>query len=150
MRFVFIGLAILFVYLLHGDSESARNEKHSQERLSVTDEVRSTAGLIPHRILRVESTPPYVYSTDVEVTLIEGRLPTVTEMVLLSEHIVAESMNFHTKYIYYYLPGMKRSGGAFATANYQPELELKRYGLPLLVHPDYAKFVDKNVYKVRD
>lgn len=76
--------------------------------------------LIAYRVLQTdESSSGERLSFDVEVPLVDGRLPTQAELSAVSRHLKPADRNL--VFVLFYLPGMTLDAGAFATAHHRPE-----------------------------
>ncbi len=100
--------------------------------------------LIPYRVLD-HVINSYKVSYDLEVYLVDGRLPTKDELAAISMRLVG-GLNQENKFVGFYLPGMKIDSGYFATGHHQPTLkvEINDWALPdnylaLLYKPEPPK-----------
>ncbi len=83
-----------------------------------------TNPLIPYRILNHNEVKPYKVSYDVQVDLVDGKLPTEEQLAAISNNLVSFSPH-ERKFVGFYLPDMEIDAGYFATAHHLPKLEVK-------------------------
>jgi hypothetical protein len=62
-------------------------------------------------------------SYDIRVDLVNGRLPTTSEIEAIFRFLHQREKKHHCTFISFYLPGMVLGTGAFATAHYNPNLQ---------------------------
>lgn len=81
--------------------------------------------LIDFTVIKREEFLDYKVSYDVRVGLADGRLPTKEELAAVSRYLHSKEKKHERTFVSFYLPGMKVDAGAFATAHYNPTLEVK-------------------------
>lgn len=98
--------------------------------------------LIPYEILKRSEMGSAKLSLDIEVPLIEERLPTAEEFGAISQHLVEQSSGHERTFISFYLPGMEVGAGAYATAHHNPGMEVKIQKFMLFAYPKYEKYAE--------
>ena len=106
---------------------------------SVTSEADDS--LIAHKVLQRSELGRVKLSLDVEVSLIDGRLPTEAELATISNVLVSQERTHERSFVTFYLPGMKIGHGAFATAHHNPDMEVNILMFMLNNYPEYEKFI---------
>ena len=108
-----------------------------------------TPELIAYQVVDRRESGLKKLSLTVEVPLVDGRIPFERELRALSDYLFGLEESYDRKFATYYLPGMKHSGGAFATGQYyldqangqgQPKLDVFIRPYNLSKYPEYAKF----------
>lgn len=99
--------------------------------------------LIVHKILKREELKNIKLSIDVQVELVNGRLPNEKELGDLSRQLVKNEKKHDRSFISFYLPGMKVGAGAYATAHHNPKMEVNIMNFMLYQYPQYKKFISE-------
>ncbi len=107
------------------------------------DLISSDEYLIPYKILNQSELAHHKVSFDVEVPLINGRLPTESELGDLSNYLVGKTSKHTRSFVVFYLPNMILDAGAFATAHHNPVMKVEILDFMLLYYPEYTKFYKK-------
>jgi hypothetical protein len=90
---------------------------------SISADPAAESKLVPHKVLnRNENTVLDKLALDIEVPLIDERLPSTKELSAIAEHLVGTPRHAKT-WVLFYLPGMEAGAGAYASAHYLPEPE---------------------------
>lgn len=84
-----------------------------------------TKQIISHQILNKSESGSKKLLLNVQVDLIDGRLPNETELEELSNYLVRKEKKRDSISIYFYLPGTKLGSEAFASVNHNPEKKVK-------------------------
>jgi hypothetical protein len=84
-----------------------------------------TKQIIPHKILNKSESGSEKYLLNVQVDLIDGRLPNKTELEELSKYLARKEKKQDSISIHFYLPGTKLGSDAYASVNYKPEKKVK-------------------------
>lgn len=93
--------------------------------------------LIPYKILKKDRLANIKLSLDVEVPVIDQRLPNEEELGDLSAYLAKASGDYERVFVVFYLPGMEVDAGGFATAHHNPELTVKMIRVMLMEYPQY-------------
>jgi hypothetical protein len=80
---------------------------------------------------------------DVEVDLVDGRLPTKAELGAISRQL--RSSRHRKTLVNFYLPGMSTSGGAYATAHHDPGMTVRILNIP----PKYRDLEEGKIVQVQ-
>ena len=96
--------------------------------------------LIPYKALKRSELGSMKLSLDVEVPLINEKLPTKKELGSLSEYLVNKEEAHDKTFVLFYLPGMELGAGAYASAHHNPDMQVKIMKFNLLRYPEYQKF----------
>jgi hypothetical protein len=96
--------------------------------------------LIAHKVLDRRESGSTKLVLNVEVQLVDGRPPYEGELRALSEHLVGSETAYEKKFVTFYLPGMKKGKGAYATGHHNPDLQVYLRPYTLLKYPEYEKF----------
>jgi hypothetical protein len=99
-----------------------------------------TKEIIPHRVLDRRESGATKLVLNVEVQLVDGRPPYEGELRALSDHLVGSETGYEKKFVTFYLPGMKKGKGAYATGHHNPDLQVYLRPYTLLKYPEYEKF----------
>ena len=108
-----------------------------------------TPTLIAYKVVDRRESGSDKLSLTVEIPLVDGRIPFERELRNLSNHLFDSETRYARKYVAYYLPGMTRGKGAFATGQYnaeerykqdQPKVKVFIRPYMLSKYPEYAKF----------
>lgn len=102
--------------------------------------VFSAETLIPHKILDKSELSTIKLSIDIEVPLVNGRLPNEKEIGALSKYLVAKERKHDRSFISFFLPGMKPGAGAYATAHHNPDMKVNIMKYMLIQYPKYQKY----------
>ena len=89
--------------------------------------------LISYEIIERVEAQHYKVSFDVRVDLVDGRLPTETELGAISKHLKGQEGRDHDRtFVNFYLPNMTPGAGAFCSANHTPSMtvEIHPYFVP--------------------
>ena len=108
--------------------------------LSISFVTLADDGLIPYKILQKEAVSNIKVVFDVEVPLINKRLPNEEELGKLSNYLVSKEPPRERFFVTFYLPHMKRNAGAFATAHHDPKMKVEILKYMLIQYPEYKKF----------
>jgi hypothetical protein len=98
--------------------------------------------LIPYKILKRQELSTIKLSLDVEVPLVQGRLPNENEIAALSNYLVSKERKHQRSFVMIYLPDMEVGAGAFATASHNPNLKVNIMKFMLFRYPQYKKFAN--------
>jgi hypothetical protein len=98
--------------------------------------------LIPHHVLNRSELGTMKVALDIEVPLVEGRLPTADELGAVSRFLVSRERKHDRSFVVFYLPGMKIGSGAYATAHHNPDMEVEILDFMLLQYPEYQGLVN--------
>lgn len=79
--------------------------------------------IIPYRIIKHETFLRYRASYDVEIDLIDGRLPNEAEITAIAKRL--RSRRHDKTFVCFYLPGMVIDAGAFAIGHHVPGLQVE-------------------------
>ena len=109
--------------------------------LFVTFASANSEKTIPYKILHKEELRNIKLSIDVQVPLIDGRLPNKKELGQLSEYLVSKERKHERVFVSFFLPGMQLGAGAFATAHHNPTMQVKILDMMLFQYPQYRKFL---------
>lgn len=99
--------------------------------------------LIAHKIVKREEFGRIKLSIDVQVELVNGRLPNEHELGAISMHLVKKEKKHDRSFICFYLPGTKVGAGAYATAHHNPKMEVNIMKFMLYQYPQYKKLVSE-------
>ncbi len=136
-----IGLFGCFIFLiaLAPVLATTENQKDALQKETNSREIEQT--LIAHKVLNRSELGQIKLSLDIEVPLVNGRLPSKRELTDLSRHLVSKERAYDRTFVLFYLPGMELGKGAFATAHHNPSLEEASFSLYSLVqYSEYEKF----------
>lgn len=115
-------------HLASDKTERARQETETSiAPVRPTPTEPETLQTIPYKIINRSAFSDDKQSYDVEVDLVEGRLPRREELAAISRKLY--SREFENTFVCYYLPGMEVDAGAFATGHFTPDLEIAIYTL---------------------
>ena len=103
----------------------------------------AAADQIPFEVIQQDDMGSIKLSLDVQVPLVDGRLPNAEELGAVSEHLVETSGEHERTFVSFYLPGMKVGAGAFATAHHNPEMSVKIQDFMLMQYPQYLELLDQ-------
>lgn len=99
--------------------------------------------LIPYKIIDKITLSNIKLSFDIEVPLMNGRLPNEKELSSISSHLVkSESTKYEKSFIAFYLPGMEINAGAYATAHHNPNIKVNIMPFMLMRYPEYQKLLE--------
>lgn len=126
-----------------GSSDSGRLESPElAPPVSAIKRENEHPDLIPYTIIQSSEVLQYKKSFDVEVDLVNGRLPTEAQLASISNYLRNSAGVHERTFVVFYLPGMVLDHGGFATAHHNPDLEFKllRFNVPddfrLLLPPE--------------
>jgi hypothetical protein len=111
--------------------------------LFFTSALASGGEIVTHKILKKEELGKVKLSIDVQVPLVNGRLPNEKELGDLSMYLVKKEKKHDRSFISFYLPGMKAGSGAYATAHHNPTMKINIMKFMLYEYPQYKKFLSK-------
>jgi len=97
--------------------------------------------LIPYKVLNTDTVPTARISFDVEVPLVENRLPNESELGAISQQLASGRDSFDSIFVGFYLPGMEVGMGAYATAHHTPTMEVVIQTFMLQGNPTYEKYL---------
>ncbi len=134
--YVVAGLALSFVLsLLFPPDDEAPEAPPAPITISATS--GGVATLIPYEIMnRKENRVLDKLTLEIEVPLVDGRLPSRQELNAIAKHLVGTPRHART-WVFFYLPGMEVNAGAYATAHYLPEPEGLELVPFVLLNTDY-------------
>lgn len=95
----------------------------------------------PYKILNREELGSKKLSLDVQVGLVDGRLPNEQELGEISIYLVSKEKKHDRTFVLFYLPGMKVGSGAFASAHHNPTMEVKIMKFMLQPYSQYRKYL---------
>lgn len=99
--------------------------------------------LIPYKIIDKSNLSNIKLSIDIEVPLVEGRLPNETELGSISSSLVeAEDTKYERSFITFYLPKMEINAGAYATAHHNPDMKVNIMQFMLMRYPEYQNLLE--------
>jgi len=98
---------------------------------------------IPYEVIKRDELGSIKLSIDVQVPLVDGRLPNTDELGAVSEHLVATSGEYDRTFVSFYLPDMKVGAGAFATAHHNPDMQVQIQDFMLMQYPQYLELLDQ-------
>ncbi len=101
------------------------------------------ADQIPYEVIQKAELSSIKLSIDVEVPLVDGRLPSADELGAISEHLVENSNKHDRTFVSFYLPGMKVGAGAYATAHHNPDMSVNIQDFMLMQYPQYLELLDQ-------
>ena len=81
-------------------------------------------------------------SVDVEVPLIENRLPSAEMIAKISDQILSKSPKAYTIFLLFYLPNMPSDHGAYATNHFTPEPEGVKILSFMLMGTEYEELLE--------
>ncbi|QEW06339.1 hypothetical protein [Nitrincola iocasae] len=110
--------------------------------LMASTQVLAVEPAIPFEVIKQDQLGSIKLSLDVQVPLVDGRLPTADELGAVSEHLVATSGKHDRTFVAFYLPGMEVGAGAFATAHHDPEMEVRILDFMLMQYPQYLELLE--------
>lgn len=116
------------------------SDTHGRQRIWAEE-----SAVIPFRVLKRYELGPIKLSLDVEIPLVEGRLPTEAELASLSRHLVSQEKTHERTFVVFYLPGMEVDAGGFATAHHNPELEVNILEYKLIDYPQYHFLLSRDL-----
>jgi len=93
-----------------------------------------TKGIIAHKILNKSESGSGNLSIDVQVDLINGRIPNETELDELSIHLAAKEREYESISILFHLPDTGSGSNAYASANHKHKKKEKMIQYILLQH----------------
>jgi hypothetical protein len=96
---------------------------------------------IPYKILKREAVLDIKVVFDVEVPLVNKRLPNAEDLGKISKYLVSKEPKRERSFVMFFLPHMKRDSGAFATAHHNPGMKVEILDYMLFQYPEYRKFV---------
>lgn len=96
--------------------------------------------MISFKVLKREAVLNSKVVIDVEVPLVNKRLPNEEELGKISTYLVGKEPTRERSFVTFYLPHMKRDAGAFATAHHNPEMKVEVLPEMLFQYPEYKKF----------
>jgi len=99
-----------------------------------------TKNLVPYKILNKSEMGTIKVSFDVEVGVVDDRLPNENELAAISEHLIKNEQKHDRSFVVFYLPKMKIGAGGFATAHHNPKMEVKIMKYMLMQYPQYKKY----------
>lgn len=102
--------------------------------------IAETQELISHKVIDRRESGSTKLVLNVEVQLVDGRPPYEGELRVLSEYLVGSETGYEKKFVTFYLPGMKKGKGAYATGHHNPDLQVYLRPYTLLKYPEYEKF----------
>jgi hypothetical protein len=98
---------------------------------------------IPYEVIKRDELGSIKLSLDVQVPLVDGRLPSTDELGAVSEHLVETSARHDRTFVSFYLPDMKVGAGAFATAHHNPDMQVQIQDFMLMQYPQYLELLDQ-------
>jgi hypothetical protein len=98
--------------------------------------VGSGSATIPYRILDDTQAGNEKKVYNLEVDLVDGRLPEKTELGAVSQGL--RSHRHKKTFVNFYLPGMEKGAGAFATAHHDPQMTVRILRIP----PEYQHLAE--------
>lgn len=93
-----------------------------------------TKGIIAHKIINKSESEAGILSIDVQVNLINGRIPNKNEIDELSEYLAGQEKEHESIKILFYLPDRESESDIYASANYNPEHKAKIVRFIFLQH----------------
>lgn len=78
---------------------------------------------------------------DIEVSLVDERLPTKRELKAVSDLVLPSQPNAKTKWVFFFLPEMESGSGAYATDHRAPEPEGIKIIKYMLINTPYKHLV---------
>jgi len=93
-----------------------------------------TKGIIAHKILNKSESGSGNLSMDVQVELINGRIPKKTELDELSKHLAEKEREHESISILFHIPDTASGSDAYATANHKHKKKEKIIQYILLQH----------------
>lgn len=104
--------------------------------------VFTSESLIPYKILKKSELSSIKLLLDVEVPIVNGRLPNEKELGALSKYLVSKERKHKKSFVSFYLPNMEVGSGAYATAHHTPKMKVVIMKITLYQYPEYEKFLD--------
>ena len=96
--------------------------------------------LILYEIVNKSEMATIKLSIDVQVPLINGRLPNQKELGALSNYLVSKERKHERSFVSFYLPNMRVGEGAYATAHHNPDMKVNIMKFMLAQYPEYKNF----------
>ncbi len=90
--------------------------------------------VISHKILNVSKSGPDEILLNVEIDLIDGRLPNKHELEDLSTYLVKKEKKQDSISIHYYLPGTDQESDIIASASHDPKIKERLLKLIFFQH----------------
>jgi len=81
-------------------------------------------------------------SIDIEINLVNGRLPSANEIASISKVVLNSHPKANMNWLLYFLPKMPSDSGAFATDHRAPEPEGVKILPFMLYNTPYQKFIE--------
>ncbi len=145
--YVVAGLALSFVLsLLFPPDEEAPEAPPAPITISANS--GGVATLIPYEIMnRKENRVLDKLTLEIEVPLVDGRLPSRQELNAIAKHLVGTPRHART-FVFFYLPGMEVDAGAYATAHYLPQYEGVKL-VPLGLYRTDYEYLDADSMEIK-
>lgn len=98
---------------------------------------------VPYEVIQRSEVGAIKLSLDVEMPLIDGKLPTAEQIGEVSAYLVSREGEHERTFVNIYLPGMKVGAGAYATAHHTPEMRVQIMDYMLMQYPQYQALLEQ-------
>ncbi len=95
--------------------------------------------IISYKVIKKDELRSIKLSFDIEVNLVNGRLPNKQELGELSNYLISKEKSHDRTFVVFYLPGMEVDSGGYATAHHNPKMEVEIMEFILYDYPEYQK-----------
>ena len=103
-----------------GDRDNRPAENSAPVRSTTVATSRPAVQTIPYRVLERNDRWPMKLGMDIEVGLVDGRLPTKDELTAVMRQLVGSAADrYKNVFVHFLLPGMEVGAGAFAVMNWR-------------------------------
>ena len=131
----------LFLIVIASSIISCGDNASSEQAVKAEQSVN----LISHKILNRSEMSTFKVSYDIEVPLINNKLPTAEQLGAISNHLISKERNHDKSFVLFYLPRMKMDHGAYASAHHMPTMQVKIMDYSLIDYSEYHHFIPELV-----
>jgi hypothetical protein len=117
-------------------------DKASSEQ---TTKAEPNINLISYKVLNRLEISNLKISYDIEVHLINNKLPTAEQLGDISNYLISNEKNHDKSFVLFYLPRMKMGSGAYASAHHMPAMQVKIMDFSLIDYNEYHHFIPELV-----
>ncbi|WP_158969718.1 hypothetical protein [Paraglaciecola sp. L3A3] len=101
--------------------------------------------LISYKVLNRSEMSTFKVSYDIEVPLVNNKLPTEEQLGAISNHLISKEATHDKSFVLFYLPRMKIGHGAYASAHHAPTMQVKVMDFSLIDYSEYHHFIPEIV-----
>jgi hypothetical protein len=126
-------ILIIMASLIISCGDNASSEQATKAEQSIN--------LISYKILNRSEMSTFKVSYDIEVPLVNNKLPTSEQLGAISNHLISKERNHDKSFVLFYLPRMKMGHGAYASAHHMPKMEIEVMDFSLIDYSEYYHFI---------